>query len=47
MGCFSLPKGGPNKRYTGEFKQMEVETMMPDQLNHREVALKFKISGHE
>ena len=28
MGCFSMPKGVPNKRYTGEFKQMVVESML-------------------
>ena len=27
MGCFLMPKGVPNKRYTGEFKQMVVETL--------------------
>ena len=30
MGCFSMPKGVPNKRHTGEFKQMAIETMMRD-----------------
>ena len=28
MGCCFMPKGIPNKRYTGEFKQEVVETMM-------------------
>ena len=27
MGCFSMPKGVPNKRYTPEFKKLVVETM--------------------
>ena len=47
MGCFSMPKGVPNKRHTGEFKQMVVETMMRDKLSYREVAHQFEISGHE
>ena len=47
MGCNSMPKGIPNKRHTGEFKQMVVETMMRDRLSYREVAQQFEISGHE
>ena len=47
MGCFSMPKGVPNKRHTGEFKQMVVETMMHEKLGYREVARQFEISGHE
>ena len=47
MGCFSMPKGVPNKRHTGEFKQMVVETMMRDKLSYREAAQQFEISGHE
>ena len=27
MGCFSMPKGVPNKRYTPEFKKLVIETM--------------------
>ena len=42
-----MPKGVPNKRHTGEFKQMVVETMMHDKLSYREVARQFEISGHE
>ena len=42
-----MPKGVPNKRHTGEFKQMVVETMMHDNLSYREVARQFEISGHE
>lgn len=29
-----MPKGIPNKRYTGEFKQMVVETMEQDVLDY-------------
>ena len=27
MGCFSMPKAVPKKKYTGDFKQMVAETM--------------------
>jgi len=43
MGCFSMPKGVPNKRYTGEFKQMVVETMMKEKLSYKETARQFEI----
>ena len=43
MGCFSMPKGVPNKRYTGEFKQMVVESMMRDKLSYKEAARQFDI----
>ena len=43
MGCYSMPKGVPNKRYTGEFKQMVVETMMRDKISYREAARRFEI----
>ena len=32
-----MPKGIPNKRYTGEFKQEVVETMMREKLSYREI----------
>ena len=44
MGCFSMSKGKPNKRYTGEFKQMVVETMMRENLSYREAARQFDIN---
>ena len=44
MGCFSMPKGVPNKRYTGEFKQMVVETMTREKLSYRETARQFDIN---
>ena len=46
MGCFSMPIGIPNKRYTGEFKQMVVETMMREKLSYCEAARQFDISDH-
>ena len=42
-----MSKGIPNKRHTGEFKQMVVETMMRDKLSYRKAAHQFDISGHE
>ena len=46
MGCFSMPNGVPNKRYTGEFKQMVVETTMRAKLSYREAARQFEIRNH-
>ncbi len=42
-----MPKGVPNKKHTGEFKQMVVETMMREKISYREAAQRFEISGHE
>ena len=42
-----MPKGIPNKKYTGEFKQNVVETMMREKLSYVEAARQFEISGHE
>ena len=41
-----MPKGVPNKRYTPEFKQMVVETMMREKLSYRETAQQFEIPDH-
>ena len=46
MGCFSMSKGVPNKRYTPEFKQMVVETMMRDKISYCEAARQFDVSNH-
>ena len=42
-----MPKGKPNKRYTGEFKQRVVETMMQEKLSYREAALQFDVNDHK
>ena len=42
-----MPKGVPNKRHIGEFKQMVVETMMRDKLSYTEAARQFEISCHK
>ncbi len=44
MGCFSMPKGVPKKKYTGEFKQMVVETMRNEKLGCVETAKRFGIA---
>ena len=46
MGCLTMPKGIPNKRYTPEFKKLVVETMQKEKLSYRETARQFEIGGH-
>ena len=46
MGCFIMPKGIPNKRYTPEFKKLVVETMMKEKLSYRETARRFEVNSH-
>ena len=41
-----MPKGKPNKKYTGEFKQMVVETMRKEGLSYSETARRFEINDH-
>ena len=41
-----MPKGIPNKKYTGEFKQMVVETMRKEGLSYSETARQFEINDH-
>jgi len=38
-----MPKGIPNKKYTGEFKQMVVETMRKELLSYQETARRFEV----
>ena len=42
-----MPKGVPNKRYSGEFKQMVVETMMQEKLSYAETRKRFEIAGED
>ncbi len=42
-----MPKGIPNKRYTGEFKQKVVETMQRERLSYKEAAQQFEIPSHD
>lgn len=46
MGCFSIPKGVPDKHYTGEFKQMVAEAIIKDKMSYREAAKQFEVSNH-
>jgi transposase len=39
-----MPKGVPDKRYTGEFMQMVVETMHNEKLSSVEVARRFRVA---
>ena len=41
-----MPKGVPNKKYTGEFKQMVVETMQRERLGYTETAQQFEVNDH-
>ena len=47
MGCFSMPKGVPNKRYTPEFKRMVVETMKKEHLSIHATMQEFGINDHK
>ena len=47
MGCFIMPKGVANKRYTAEFKMQVVETMQKEKLSCCETARQFEISDHK
>ena len=47
MGCFSIPEGVPNKRYTPEFKKLVIETMQKEKLSYREAARQFEINDHK
>jgi len=38
-----MPKSRTNKKYTGEFKQMVVETMRKELLSYQETARRFEI----
>lgn len=41
-----MPKGISNKKHTGEFKQMVIETMRKENLSYCEAAREFKVSDH-
>ncbi len=38
-----MPRGKPNNRFIGEFKQRVVETMQKEHLSYRETASQFEI----
>lgn len=41
-----MPKGVPNKKYTGEFKQKAVEYMIENKLSYSETARLFEVTNH-
>ena len=41
-----MPKGKPNKRYTGEFKQMVVEAVIKEKMSYTEAARIYEVSNH-
>ena len=41
-----MPKGKPNKRYTGEFKQMVVEAVIKEKMSYTEAARIYEVSDH-
>ena len=41
-----MPKGKPNKRYTGEFKQMVVEAVIKEKMSCTEAARIYEVSDH-
>ena len=46
MGCYSMPKGVPNKRYTPEFKKLVIEEMMEEKLSYSKTARRFEVNDH-
>ena len=44
MGCFSMPKGVPNKRYTPEFKQMVVEAVRDNHMSYAEAEAHYEVA---
>ena len=41
-----MPREVPNKRYTGEFKQMVAEAVIKDKMSYREAARVFDVTNH-
>ena len=42
-----MPKGVPNRQYTGEFKQQVIETMRKERLSQKETARRFGINDRQ
>ena len=42
-----MPKRKENRKYSGEFKQEVVETLMREKLSYREIATMYAIPSHE
>ncbi len=41
-----MPKGKPNKRYTGEFKQLVVEAVIKEKMSYTEAARIYEVSSY-
>lgn len=41
-----MPKGIPNKRYTPEFKEIVIKTMLEEKLSYSETARRFEVCNH-
>jgi len=44
MGCYSMPKGVPNKRYTPEFKKMVVEAVRDNHMSYAEAETQYEVA---
>ena len=42
-----MPKGIPNRKYTGEFKQKVLEDMIKNKLGYRETAKQYELPDHK
>lgn len=42
-----MPRGKPNRKYSGGFKQRVVETMQKEHLSYRKAARQFEIPHHD
>ena len=42
-----MPKGGPNKRYTPEFKKLVIETMQEEELSYSETCRRFGVNSRD
>ena len=42
-----MPKGIPNKRYTPEFKEHVIETMLKEKLSYSETARRFEVNSRD
>ena len=47
VGCFAMPKGVPNKRYTPEFKKLVIETMQKEKLSYSETCRRFGVNSRD
>ena len=42
-----MPKGIPNKRYTPEFKEQVIKTMLEEGLGYRETCRRFEVNSRD